>query len=173
MHPGARHRLLLGSVLGSALAVLACSCGGGGHGGSSNGDVGSATVNGTLMGNAFDAQDAVSYSGDVEIVDFAGLCAFGLANAKASATYLFFGFTGGTFLPGTTDVGPALDVQADIYDATCNSDGPSASGGSVTLTQVTSSGVVGTFDVTFTGGDHLTGSFDAPTCSAPGNGTCN
>jgi hypothetical protein len=38
-----------------------------------------------------------------------------------------------------------------------------ASAGSVEVTEVTSAGIAGTFDVTVMG-ERLTGSFDAPTC---------
>lgn len=41
----------------------------------------------------------------------------------------------------------------------------------MTLTRVDASGVAGTFDLIFQN-DHLTGSFDAPSCTAPGESTC-
>jgi hypothetical protein len=42
----------------------------------------------------------------------------------------------------------------------------------VTLTQVDSCEVAGTFDVMIET-DHLTGSFTAPSCTMPGDGGCN
>jgi hypothetical protein len=56
--------------------------------------------------------------------------------------------------------------------AQCNSVDQVASSGSVTLTAVEPCGVRGTFDVTILSTEHLTGSFVAPTCNAPGNTPC-
>src|SRR5580700_3955309 len=107
----------LGTSIGASAGCGASSPskGGGGNPDAAGGSCGafaSATVDGTLQGNSFDAKDAVSYSGDIAIVDFAGLCAFGLANGKSNATYLYFSFSSGSFPLGTTDVGAALDVRA-------------------------------------------------------------
>ena len=42
----------------------------------------------------------------------------------------------------------------------------SATSGSITISQASSSTTVGSFDVMFPQGDHLTGTFSAPTCAA-------
>jgi hypothetical protein len=178
---GARSRVVAVAIL-AATALVSAGCGTsspskGGSGnpdaaGTSCGAFASATVNGTLQGNSFNAKDAVSYSGDIAIVDFAGLCAFGLANGKSNATYLYFSFSSGSFPLGTTDVGSALDVRAVVDDQACNSAATVSNSGSLTLTQVDSCDVAGTFDVMIET-DHLTGSFTALSCTMPGDGGCN
>jgi hypothetical protein len=45
-----------------------------------------------------------------------------------------------------------------------------ATGGTVTLTNVSSTQVEGTFDVTFASGDHVTGHFSAGNCMPSGGG---
>ena len=52
------------------------------------------------------------------------------------------------------------------YDATCNDSGAEfITGGNVTITAVSASNVTGTFDLTTTAGEHLTGSFSAGNCN--------
>jgi hypothetical protein len=134
--------------------------------------VGSASVTGTVQGAAFDPQDAVSSSpGAIEAVDFAGLCAFGLANAKPNATYINLTFQNG-FQLGTTEVGPALDVRTSVGDSKCDAVEQVAGSGSVTLTAIDPCSVAGTFDVVILSTEHLSGSFSTSMCTAPGNGTC-
>jgi hypothetical protein len=132
-----------------------------------------------LSGSAFAAKDAIFEPGDgsgngasIHVADFTGLCALGTAAAKANAKYVDFTFTASALQVGVTNVGASLDVSAEVDDQACNSTSEVAASGTVTLTQVNSCGVVGTFDITFTP-DHLTGSFTAPTCTAPrGDGGC-
>lgn len=104
-------------------AVVALAACGGSSATAPNG-VGDATISGTFQGASFDAKDAISYTGDantVAIVDFAGLCSFGLADAKAGAKYLYLTFTSGTFPLGASNEGTAVEAQVDINDADCNS----------------------------------------------------
>lgn len=54
-----------------------------------------------------------------------------------------------------------------VIDAACTaSETLESNGGKVTLTRVDATGYTGTFDVTFTSGDHVTGSFDTTDCQA-------
>ncbi len=154
-----------------AAVVVACGSGSSGGSGGVNG-VGSATVTGPVQGKAFAPMDAVAYSpGSISIVDFAGLCAHGLSDAKAGATYIYITLDNG-FQVGTTQVGTTLDVRDEVWDSQCNSVDHIAGSGSVTLTSVDSSGVQGTFDVTVALDGHLTGSFSAAMCTMPGNTAC-
>ncbi len=129
---------------------------------------------GNIEGNAFAPMDAVAYfPGNISIVDFAGLCARGLSEAKPGATYLNV-FLGNGFALGTVNVGATgatVNVQTLVVDSQCNSMGENASAGSVTLTTVTPDSVSGTFDFTFPSGK-LTGSFSAAMCTMPGSTTC-
>jgi hypothetical protein len=157
----------LGAVL--SIATIVGGCGGGSSGAS--GATGSATTTGTLQGAPFTPMDAVSYSGDVAIADFSGICAFSLSEAKPGATYLYLFFVGGSVVVGATDVGASLQVQSVVVDQSCNSTIENATTGTVTISQADASGVTGTFDLTFAE-DHISGSFVAPTCSHPGDGQC-
>ncbi len=59
-----------------------------------------------------------------------------------------------------------------ILDATCvnNADNDAlADSGTVVLTGVSGGTFTGTFDVVMDSGDHVTGTFDAPTCSEQRN----
>jgi hypothetical protein len=125
-----------------------------------------------VQGAAFNAMDAVSASpGAIEIVDFAGLCAHGLGEGKANAKYIEILFQNG-FQVGTTQVGSSLDVRTNVWDSQCNSTYDVAGSGSVTLISVDSVSVAGRFDVVTALGGHITGSFTAPSCTAPGNVSC-
>jgi hypothetical protein len=54
-----------------------------------------------------------------------------------------------------------------VIDSTCTaSQTMESDGGKVTLTRIDAKGYTGTFDVTFTSGDHVTGSFDTTDCPA-------
>ena len=82
----------------------------------------------------------------------------------ASGTYTIN--TGSTMLPhGAT-------VEGNILDASCvnNADNAAlASSGSVTLSGVANGTFSGTFDVLMDSGEHITGSFAAPTCAETKN----
>jgi hypothetical protein len=137
----------------------------------SGGD-GAGTVNGTLQGLSFSVGDAISLTRnghEIAITDYGGACT--TANSvKANSNVLVFFFAATAFATGTYAVGGngGVSVQYAHYDATCNSpNGESATSGSVVITGITDSGVSGTFDVTFAT-DHITGTFDASTCTPPG-----
>jgi hypothetical protein len=161
----------LKSALGTALSIATMigGCGGGSNVGS--GATGSAAATGTLQGRTFTPMDAVSYSGDIALADFAGICAFSLSEAKPGATYLYLVFVGGSVAVGQTDVGPSLQVQSVVADQSCNSTIENATAGTVTISRADASQVTGAFDLTFAQ-DRLSGSFFAPICSHPGNGQC-
>jgi hypothetical protein len=158
----------LGAALSIATTIGGCGSGSNGAGGAT----GSASATGTLQGVTFTPMDAVSYSGDVALADFAGICAFGLSEAKPGATYLYLVFVGGSVVVGSTDVGSSLQVQSVVADPSCKSTIENATAGTVTISQADASQVTGTFDLTFAE-DHLSGSFIAPTCSHPGDGQCS
>jgi hypothetical protein len=160
-------------ALGAALSIATMIGGCGGGSGDAGGATGSATATGTLQGAAFTPMDAVSYSGDVALADFSGICAFGLSEAKPGATYLYLVFVGGSVVVGETDVGPSLQIQSVVADpSSCNSTIENATAGTVTVSRADASQVTGTFDLTFAD-DHVSGSFVAPTCSHPGDGKCS
>jgi hypothetical protein len=76
----------------------------------------------------------------------------------------------GTYTVGfDNDGGVSQQVQAGILvsDATCQSSGTeSANMGTITLTSITPTSIVGTFDLMFYTGDELMGSFTAPVCTS-------
>ena len=72
--------------------------------------------------------------------------------------------------PGTFQISGQTRIASSRFDA-C--DGGSmvsipATVGQVVVTGVDDAGIRGTFDLTYASGDHLTGSFDAPTCQGMG-----
>ncbi len=163
---------------------------------------GTASVNGTIAGRTIAAQDAVSNVATdatnfsvaaVLVADVPQVCAKVTAGQEPKSVQ-GIAFTLGTrtdagisppAAPGVYTVGP-LDaaplsgnfawVVYGATDASCNTvtqrDGTS---GTVTLTDVHPGAYSGTFDVTFSDGSHVTGSFTSARCLALGNeisGTC-
>jgi hypothetical protein len=169
-----------GLALAGAALLAACS----GSTSTLGGGGGSAAVNGKAGGTAVDAVEAVglvgtqmengttaSYAG-VAITNIAGTCALlqRHGNPKnAQALTMEVVGTGTSIAPGTYAVGgqttPFASAAFDAQDATCTSTtNEQATSGSVVLTAVSSASIDGSFDLTFPGGDHLTGSFTAPVC---------
>ncbi len=114
-----------------------------------------------------------TYTTDVVLADFANICGILSSNAlKANSNVLDFHYSAKTALVAgnyPAQTGP-LDAQYANYDATCNSPkGESASGGMVTITQIDSTQIVGSLDLTFNT-DHVTGSFTAPVCVTTSGG---
>jgi hypothetical protein len=75
--------------------------------------------------------------------------------------------------PGTFPIGDAKDkspTRASVVHAIVQNGrvavNREAERGTVTLTMATPARVSGSFDVTFSGGEHVTGDFSAPVCSA-------
>jgi hypothetical protein len=112
----------------------------------------------------------------VLITSYAGVCASLTAsanNVKANSSGLLFDFTKAV-AAGVYNAPADVDVQYTAYDSTCNSPyGESAASGTVTITSVSASDVVGTFNLVMGTSDTITGSFTAATCAAAasGNGT--
>jgi hypothetical protein len=136
-----------------------------------------------------------SYLG-VSIVDYAGECALSQANLeKGNATTLDVDFyvenandpgNAPPVAPGTYayNVSNANDFSApdangdelllqvfyDVIDDTCHlpNAGLFATQGTITITAVTASAIIGGFDLDFPNGDHLTGTFNSPRCNVSG-----
>lgn len=152
-------------------------------------------VHGLVQGNLFSARDAISidatasgfdFNGPstvVEITDFPSACQnqadhHGVANGQllffALATVSSGGVAAAITIPGTYTVvtspvpaGNDVELFYQRDDASCvRATGEQASSGTVTVNEVSDGGVSGTFDVSFSSGDHLTGSFQAPRCGA-------
>jgi hypothetical protein len=110
--------------------------------------------------------------------DFEGYCS---KNAKKNAIGLSFdaGKKGSAITTGTYPVagansklGPDLvEVHALKFGNTCSpgsaSDQADGSSGSVTISDITSSSVTGSYDITLTTGEHVTGDFTTPLCPSP------
>jgi hypothetical protein len=151
---------------------------------------GTCKVQGTVRGQSFNAVDCLShpltwkaespYSGELHIYTFASACSKFMAQAyqsNAGEIQILFGshqLTPGTYLAVLAggifpDAGPSqpfVDAHVERSNASCQIPYPYPvypTDGSVTVTHVDSSGITGTFDMTF-GSEHLTGTFDAPTC---------
>jgi hypothetical protein len=106
----------------------------------------------------------------VALTSYAGICAY-----VQGATHVGHGgwvleLSAGTSYPpmqGTYAVPSQANALFGEADASCHPLGSEvAQGGSVTFDAVTSSVLSGTFNLTFSAGDHLTGSFSAPICDA-------
>jgi hypothetical protein len=82
-----------------------------------------------------------------------------------------------TIQPSTSSTLPRAMAEYSVTDANCNNTTTeNAMSGTVTLTAAmssSSSAVQGSFDVTMTNGDHLTGTFDAPVCHYDSTSTSN
>jgi hypothetical protein len=116
---------------------------------------------------------------NVVLSDFADTCSVADERTHPSSKQLTFLLTDmdadappsqpGTYpiyaLANLPTTGLAGECGFLAYDATCTTTVDSeCDSGTVTLTGVDAQGYTGTFDVVIDG-DHVTGSFDAPTCS--------
>lgn len=181
---------LRGWVCGfGSLAVLAgCS--------SSSGSVqpgGSATVNATIQGATFQAQDAWSGVGiadgggysfaGVMVANFKNSCVE-LSSASQPAGAAIIEITvdpgvAGTFPIATVPAGGHTNFAQALYISGCGNgcyskatNADRAASGTVTLTAVNTSAIEGSFDLIFPGGDHATGTFSAPACNVPSSNGC-
>jgi hypothetical protein len=171
-HLGGGARMKIDRMFVFVLGALICGCGG-------SGPATSTTVNGTIAGAAFTAADAIGSSASgtgsngawtnavATITNFSGACAaYKTKNLPASASQLDLDVvvSGSSVSPGTYQVSGGSPGASVVF----NHDMPGqvyAQSGSVTLDTVSTSTINGSFDVTLTNGDHLTGSFVAPICS--------
>jgi hypothetical protein len=156
------------------VALVAC-------GGSVAPDTGSppasATVSGTIAGTPIQASNAVTID---EVTTTRGMTVTSRAisvtsNANAcscappshlQSIVLVVGTLGTTIATGTYAL-PSAEAWYYTQDPSmkpCCSTLVHASSGSITLTQVTPTVTVGSFDLLFPAGDHLTGTFTAPLC---------
>ncbi|HTQ48805.1 MAG TPA: hypothetical protein VMI75_38870 [Polyangiaceae bacterium] len=162
----------------AAFAIAACS----GSTNSTGGASGTASVNGTIGGQAVQTANVVAVVGSettngatvqldsIVITSVSDACAY-LQNPthhfpSASTLVLAAGAIAPSVPTGTFPIGQYGYAQYDADSATCVlTTSETASGGSIVLTSVSSDSIDGTFDVTMPNGDHLSGSFDAPVCS--------
>jgi hypothetical protein len=164
-----------------ALALAACSSSGSSPG----------SISGTIKSKTFAVNDALTLasSSQIEIVltSVSDACvppAEQVQHPGETALLLLLGnydaasgnttapTAAGTYTVSSTVVMHEATVEANILDATCANDaanGALATGGTVELTGVDGGTFSGTFDVQLDSGDHVAGSFRAPTCTEPQN----
>jgi hypothetical protein len=156
---------------------------------------GSGTAVGTVAGNMLTVRDSYSYDESaatggqavriaIKLTDFTSACGLQQMNDshKANSQYLKLAVTlqGATDIPtGTYMIGslpnatpPQLN-QGDLKQetASCAATDEGATGGSITLATKSADRVTGSYTLTFTGGETLSGMFDAPTCYVVPGGT--
>jgi hypothetical protein len=141
-------------------------------------------VSGSVAGQVFSVRDTIGlynagnaslqpYSG-VVLANSTGTCALfqsGLTSPPSTQLLVIQIYGTGSTVPGPGSYaygatnGTELVIQYAASDADCNlTTSETATGGSVTLETVTAAAITGTFDVTFAGGDHVSGAFDGPVC---------
>jgi hypothetical protein len=140
------------------------------------------SITGTLGGQPFVPADSIGQtyvtttmsgqsiaSAGVVLGTIPGLCAVAERHGSPpSVRTLAFQVTqdATTIAPGTYGTGQGLSASYEANDATCAVVGlEQATGGTVTFTTSTATVLEGTFDLTFEGGDHLSGPFSAPVCA--------
>jgi hypothetical protein len=149
-----------------------------------------ASAQGTVRGSALDARESISIvdlassprEPDllVVITNQAATCDSLVSDAVHNVQRAFrrgltlhLHFLGRDLSPGTYPITPAPppahpDVLVGAFfgdgDAECHEHSATAKSGSIVVTSITPGTVSGTFDVSFPGGDRLTGSFEAPRC---------
>jgi hypothetical protein len=138
---------------------------------------GSATVSGTIDGEPVPANDAVGTANSGATVTSRSVLITSVTNACPCA----IGPTGSTILSLTVGtVGTAVSTGTYSFPDAGNQDGTAeakylvndpqttllpATSGSVTISQISASTIVGSFALSFASGDHVTGTFSAPTCA--------
>ena len=155
-----------------AASLFACSC--------------TSDTPGTINGEAFTIMDSATFVrtsrglANVDLTDFVGTCASGASMYPKNSKDLRFLLADadadtpptspGTFTVHTLEEqvsGLYAECSVFAYDSACTGSDLMCTGGSVTLTAVDTSGtghLAGSYDVML-GDDHLSGSFDAPTCA--------
>jgi hypothetical protein len=150
----------------------------------------SVSVDGTIDGGTVPQTSATAANFGAAVVvyvtSWSGGCDALYTNPPDASNLRLLVWTGGTSVPtgtyaisvldGGTGTSPLATATYSLTDAKCAPKiGEDAVGGSITLTTSDQTTVAGTFDVTFSGGDHLTGSFSASVCplfDGGGAGTC-
>ena len=144
---------------------------------------------GTINGMAVPANDAIGTqgttttngvtvtSGTIDITSIANACPCASAAGYTTVLVLTVGVLGAVLPTGAYSFpssgnpsgnNPVGDAHYVVNDP-AHAHGTtllSATSGSITLSQASSSTTVGSFDIVFPTGDHLTGTFSAPTCAA-------
>jgi hypothetical protein len=169
--------------LGAAAFVMA-ACGGatdplnGGGGGTSTvtGTAGGQTVANTdtvgLAGTSVQNGATFAYAG-VAMTNVPGTCAVVQrhGNPRSAISLALIIIEPGTAVsPGTYAIGGSsagtVEASFSSEDANCQSVvSKNANAGTIVLDTVTSTLVTGSFDLTFSGTDHVTGNFSAPVCN--------
>lgn len=161
---------------------MAAACGGAIESTGASQPVGSASVTGTIKGQPVPANDAIvtqlttSTSGSVAtsrtvaITSATHACPCAITQARSTVLVLTVGVQGTDMAPRTYSF-PSAGTDTGVAEAHYLVDDPAtsllaATSGSITLSQISSSTTVGTFDLTFPTGDRITGRFSAPTCAA-------
>jgi hypothetical protein len=173
----------------ACLALASTACGAGtspGLGGVGEAAV-SSSIKGTIAGKSIPVVDVVAESltrsGShmllLAATNEAGTCGIlqrGGRPRSATAFLLTLSrtipVTPGVYLvgPSQTQTSDTVQVAYDAEDASCQSTIDAiAIAGSVSLEEVTADHAKATFDVTFPGGDHVTGTIDAPVCTVDPN----
>ncbi len=134
----------------------------------------------TTTGNG---QTITSWS--INVTTYANACGCA-GGANVQYVDLIIGTLGTTIPPGTYSFGSAS--SANPQGATASAHyyvaGPSpgaqlvpATSGSIDVSEISSSEIAGSFDLSFPGGDHVTGTFTAPLCPiitlSPDAGACS
>ena len=134
---------------------------------------GTATVTGSIPGFTLPVpKDVITFNQDgfltIRITDYANSCPLLTADDehKQNSKYLQLYLDAYPGVPATHTVdGNTYSAIFFTRDATCSSTRTTATGGTVSITSVTAAGVLGSFDLTFAGGD-VKGTFNAPVCNS-------
>jgi hypothetical protein len=145
-------------------------------------------VSGTIGGDSVVATDAIALQGpssglipnsaEIILTNLSSFCAVEQGhhnppNAQ-ELTLSVFEYVG-SLGPGTYGIGSSSselgEATFSATDTNCNPTAASAgvglaTSGTITLSSVSATEIAGSFDLTFSGGDHLTGTFSAPVCNA-------
>ena len=146
---------------------------GGGMEASTCGVQGHASVSGVTLA----AQDAIEVFDPTiarftfRITDYADACAAGIG-MRASSNVISIEYDHASLSSGTYDITQTAGMSASLaqYDATCHATEQKADSGTVTFDRLDDCGGVGSLDLVF-GGSHVTATFTASVCSAPGGGS--
>jgi hypothetical protein len=166
----------------TVVVVMAAACGGTIESPGAPQPVGSASVTGTVNGQPVPTNDAiatqlttstsgsVATSRSVAITSATNACPCAITKARSTVLLLTVGVQGTDIAPGTYAF-PSAGTDTGVAEAQYLVDDPAtsllaATSGSITLSQISSSTTVGTFDVSFPTGERITGRFSAPTCAA-------
>jgi hypothetical protein len=141
------------------------------------GSDGKQLVSGEVSGKPFHAEDAIFLTGNnnafVAVTDFAQACdSVSAGQQRASSRVLGMqlvsptGISIGNYLIGVMANIPSAIAGVTDLDASCNSTSITADAGRVVVTRADATAFEGTFDLTLSTSDHITGHFAASLCMA-------